>query len=144
MGVNMREDKLGTCARHLAMAKRCSVPQNTLILTSKAPISKNYATFLKPISFWDTLYKLSKFWTSSLLHHLLLYLPPTSSYLLLLWFGMGGSGIEFLHDEISMLFCSGKFYGGGGDIAIIARSRSRSLRDLRLRLLEFTWTWTQA
>ena len=51
MGVDIREDKLGIRARHLAMAQICSVPQNTLFLTSKAPISKNYATFLKPIFF---------------------------------------------------------------------------------------------
>ena len=44
---------------------------------------------------------------------------------------------EFIQEEISMLFCSEKFYGGGGggggDIAIIASSsRSRFLiRDLR-------------
>ena len=44
---------------------------------------------------------------------------------------------EFIHEEISMLFWSEKFYGGwvGGDIAIIASSsRSRSLRDLRWTL----------
>ena len=47
---------------------------------------------------------------------------------------------QFIHEEISMLFCSEKFGGwvgggggvGGGDNAIIASSsRSRSLRDLR-------------
>ena len=39
---------------------------------------------------------------------------------------------EFIHEEISMLFCSKKFYGGGGGyIAIIATS---SLRDLDLSL----------
>ena len=46
---------------------------------------------------------------------------------------------QFIYEEISMLFCSEKFYGGGGggggggDIAIIATSsRSRSLIiDLR-------------
>ena len=45
---------------------------------------------------------------------------------------------QFIHEEISMLFCSEKFNGWwqvvvvGGDIAIIATSsRSRSLRDLR-------------
>ena len=71
---------------------------------------------------------LKEFGTSSL-HHLLPSLPsylfllplPTSSYTGLVWFGMGKgrwdnlrwlvSGIEFLHDEISMLFCSEKFSG---------------------------------
>ena len=46
---------------------------------------------------------------------------------------------QFIHEEISMLFCAEKFYGGGGGgggggyIAIIvSSSRSRSLiRDLR-------------
>ena len=42
---------------------------------------------------------------------------------------------QFIHEEISMLFCSEKFHGGWvvvGDIAIItSSSRSRSLRDLR-------------
>ena len=43
---------------------------------------------------------------------------------------------QSIHEEISMLFCSEKFSGGGGgwmgDIAIISSSfRSRSLRDLR-------------
>ena len=43
---------------------------------------------------------------------------------------------QFIHEEISMLFCSEKFHGWwvvGGGIAIIATSsRSRSLiRDLR-------------
>ena len=39
---------------------------------------------------------------------------------------------EFIHEEISMLFCQEKFPGWvGGDIAIIATSsRSRSPRDL--------------
>ena len=43
---------------------------------------------------------------------------------------------QFIQKEISMLFCSEKFYGGGGYIAIIASSsRSRSLiRDLRWTL----------
>ena len=43
---------------------------------------------------------------------------------------------EFIHEKISMLFCSEKFHGGGGvDIAIIATSsRSMSLRDLRSTL----------
>ena len=42
--------------------------------------------------------------------------------------------VKTFHEEISMLFCSEKFYGWWwvGDIAIIATSsRSRSLRDLR-------------
>ena len=57
---------------------------------------------------------------------------------------------QFIHEEISMLFCSEKFYGwvggGGGDIAIIATScRSRSLiRDLRWTLdLDRAWQQTQ-
>ena len=43
---------------------------------------------------------------------------------------------KFIHEEISMLFCSEKFPGWVvGDIAIIATSsRSRSLRDFRLTL----------
>ena len=118
------------------------------------------------------------FGTFSFLHYLLIILlpphisssffflpPPTHSYDLvwygMVWFSMvwyGGVGwwcqmtIEFIHEEISMLFHSEKFHGGWHkrlytwhkrlcDIAIIASSsRSRSLRDLRLRLLEFTWT----
>ena len=35
----------------------CSAPQNTHILTAQIPLSKKSATFLKTISFWDTLYK---------------------------------------------------------------------------------------
>ena len=36
----------------------CSAPQYTHILTAQTPLSKNTATFLKTISFWDTLYML--------------------------------------------------------------------------------------
>ena len=39
----------------------CSAPQNTLILSAKTPMRENYATFLKPIFFWDTLYNTEYF-----------------------------------------------------------------------------------
>ena len=86
--------------------------------------------------------------SSFLLHFLplasshLLLIPPSNSTLLpnLLLTPPEGSQMtnQFIHEEISMLFCAEKFAGwclvvGGGDIAIIATSsRSRSLiRDLR-------------
>ena len=56
MGVHTSEDKLGRHARDLVMAQMCSASQNTLILSAKTPLRENYATFLKPIFFWDTLY----------------------------------------------------------------------------------------
>ena len=72
MGVDMREDKLGTCARHLAMAKRCSVPQNTLILTSKAPISKGipcikvFVKALNSIKVWGDIFTVMNYCYSRL------------------------------------------------------------------------------
>ena len=81
-------------------------------------------------------------WTSVVLHSL----PLTSSHLLLIPPSYSAPlpnlllpppkesqmTSQFMHEEISMLFCSEKFSGGGGGIAIIASSfRSRSLRDLR-------------
>ena len=66
--------------------------------------------------------------------------PPPSLYILFLLPPPKESQMtnQFIHEEISMLFCSEKFPGGwvgGGDIATIATSsRSRSLRDFRLTL----------
>ena len=57
MGVHTRVDTLGTCGRHLVMVEMCSAPQNAHILTAQTPLGENCATFLKTISFWDTLYK---------------------------------------------------------------------------------------
>ena len=56
MGVHTRVDTLGTCGRNLVMVEMCSAPPNTHILTAQTPLSKKSATFLKTISFWDTLY----------------------------------------------------------------------------------------
>ena len=81
-----------------------------------------------------------------------LFLPPTTSSFIfygLVWYGLvrfdmvcycfvfeGGSHMtsEFIHKEMSMLFCLEKFSGwvGGGGFAIIATSsRFRSPGDLR-------------
>ena len=57
MGVHTSVDTLGTCGRHLVMVEMCSAPQNAHILTAQTPLGENCATFLKTISFWDTLYK---------------------------------------------------------------------------------------
>ena len=55
MGVHTSVDTLGTCGRHLVMVEMCSAPQNAHILTAQTPLGENCATFLKTISFWDTL-----------------------------------------------------------------------------------------
>ena len=54
-GVHTSVDALVTCARHLVMAQMCSAPQNTHIQTAQTLLNKNSTTFLKTISFWDTL-----------------------------------------------------------------------------------------
>ena len=55
MGVHTSEDKLGTCSTPGHGIDMFSTPKYPF-LTAKTPLRENYATFLKPIFFWDTLY----------------------------------------------------------------------------------------
>ena len=109
------------------------------------PYSPNSSyQLLLPLSFNSSSFNLSYFLLSPIPSKHLLLTLSTSSYLLPKGLRWLVSGIDFMHEEISRLFCSEKFCGGGGGWrhAIIATSsRSRSLWNLRLRLLEFTWRW---
>ena len=49
---------IGGSARHLVMAWMFLEPNITHVLNTQTPASQNSTTFLKTISFWDTLYKI--------------------------------------------------------------------------------------